>query len=237
MSVTGHGRHCETPRDARDLPPAPVRAPAGRDRGDPRAPRRVGARGARASRSRCSTATATRRSRPRARRRPRRSPSASRARACARSSSPRCSARTQTAAPLAARTGLEPAVVPELREVSLGEWEGGEFRIRMAEGDPIAIQAVAEERWEVIPGAETMEVARASACAPASRRSSRARGPGRARRGDRARRRDRRDLPPGDRQPPVRVRALRQRLAHAARSCCPAAHGCCARSTTRAHLA
>ena len=46
--------------------------------------------------------------------------------------------------------------MPELREVSLGEWEGGEFRIRMAEGDPVALQAVAEERWEVIPGAETM---------------------------------------------------------------------------------
>jgi probable phosphoglycerate mutase len=63
----------------------------------------------------------------------------------------------QTAAPLAARLGLEPVVVPELREVSLGEWEGGEFRIRAAEGDPIALQAVSEERWEVIPGAETME--------------------------------------------------------------------------------
>ena len=63
----------------------------------------------------------------------------------------------RTAAPLAERTGLTTVVVPDLREVSLGEWEGGEFRIRMAEGDPIAIQAVAEERWEVIPGAETME--------------------------------------------------------------------------------
>lgn len=62
----------------------------------------------------------------------------------------------ETALPLAQRTGLEPVVVPELREVSLGEWEGGEFRIRMAEGDPVALQAVAEERWEVIPGAETM---------------------------------------------------------------------------------
>jgi 2,3-bisphosphoglycerate-dependent phosphoglycerate mutase len=62
-----------------------------------------------------------------------------------------------SAAPLSARTGLPPAVVPDLVEVSLGEWEGGEFRIRMAEGDPIAIQAVAEERWEVIPGAETMD--------------------------------------------------------------------------------
>lgn len=66
--------------------------------------------------------------------------------------------RTHTsAAPLSERTGLPPAVVSDLVEVSLGEWEGGEFRIRMAEGDPIAIQAVAEERWEVIPGAETME--------------------------------------------------------------------------------
>jgi probable phosphoglycerate mutase len=62
----------------------------------------------------------------------------------------------QTAAPLAERIGLEPMIVPDLREVSLGEWEGGEFRIRIAQGDPVALQAVAEERWEVIPGAETM---------------------------------------------------------------------------------
>ena len=63
----------------------------------------------------------------------------------------------QTAVPLAAALGLEPVVVPELREVFLGEWDGGEFRVRMAEGDPIAVQAVLEERWEVIPGAETMD--------------------------------------------------------------------------------
>jgi probable phosphoglycerate mutase len=62
-----------------------------------------------------------------------------------------------TAAPLVERTGLEPAVVHDLREVSLGEWEGGEFRIRMAEADPVALQAVAEERWDAIPGAESME--------------------------------------------------------------------------------
>jgi 2,3-bisphosphoglycerate-dependent phosphoglycerate mutase len=63
----------------------------------------------------------------------------------------------QTAAPLAERTGLEPEAVPDLCEVSLGEWEGGEFRIRMAERDPVALQAVAEERWDAIPGAETMD--------------------------------------------------------------------------------
>jgi 2,3-bisphosphoglycerate-dependent phosphoglycerate mutase len=64
---------------------------------------------------------------------------------------------TETAAPLAARTGLEPTVVPELREVLLGEWEGGEFRIRVANGDPIVAKLFAEERWDVIPGAEPMD--------------------------------------------------------------------------------
>lgn len=63
----------------------------------------------------------------------------------------------QTATPFLERTGMEPTVVPELREVHLGEWEGGEFRIRMQEGDPIAWQAVAEERWDLFPGAEPME--------------------------------------------------------------------------------
>lgn len=63
----------------------------------------------------------------------------------------------QTAAPLAERLGMEPAVVPELREVKLGDWEGGEFRIRVQTGDPVAVRAIAEERWDVIPGAETME--------------------------------------------------------------------------------
>jgi probable phosphoglycerate mutase len=48
-------------------------------------------------------------------------------------------------------------VVPELREIFLGEWEGGEFRIRVAQGDPLSIRLFEEERWEVIPGAESME--------------------------------------------------------------------------------
>jgi probable phosphoglycerate mutase len=63
----------------------------------------------------------------------------------------------QTAAPLAERLGTEPLVVPELREVKLGDWEGGEFRIRVHDGDPVAMRAIAEQRWDVIPGAETME--------------------------------------------------------------------------------
>ena len=60
----------------------------------------------------------------------------------------------ETAAPLAERLGLEPVVEPDLREVHLGEWEGGLFRQRMAEGHPIALRVRAEERWDVIPGAE-----------------------------------------------------------------------------------
>ena len=60
-------------------------------------------------------------------------------------------------AAVGADRAADPRSCPTCVEVSLGEWEGGEFRIRMAEGDPIALQAVAEERWEVIPGAETME--------------------------------------------------------------------------------
>jgi probable phosphoglycerate mutase len=61
---------------------------------------------------------------------------------------------TQTAAPIAAATGLQPTDVHPLREVHLGEWEGGEFRIRMQEGDPLALRVLTEQRWDVIPGAE-----------------------------------------------------------------------------------
>jgi probable phosphoglycerate mutase len=63
----------------------------------------------------------------------------------------------QTAAPLTAATGLEPVVIEDLREVHLGEWEGGEFRIRMHHRDPVALKALMEERWDAIPGAETMD--------------------------------------------------------------------------------
>lgn len=63
----------------------------------------------------------------------------------------------QTAAPLADAAGLTPLVVPELREVHLGDWEAGEWRVRMAQADPIAMRALAEQRWDVIPGAEASE--------------------------------------------------------------------------------
>lgn len=64
----------------------------------------------------------------------------------------------QTAAGLVAALGIEPVVEPDLREVHLGEWEGGEFRRRVADLDPIAVRMFTEERWDVIPGAEPADV-------------------------------------------------------------------------------
>jgi probable phosphoglycerate mutase len=63
----------------------------------------------------------------------------------------------QTAAPLAAATGLEPICVPELREIHLGELEGGAFRIALYAGDPRVREVFRQERWDVIDGAERME--------------------------------------------------------------------------------
>jgi probable phosphoglycerate mutase len=60
----------------------------------------------------------------------------------------------QTAAPVLARLGLEARVEPELREVFLGDWEGGVLRHKVADGDPVALQMHAEQRWDVIPNAE-----------------------------------------------------------------------------------
>ncbi len=60
----------------------------------------------------------------------------------------------ETAAGLAAALGIEPLVDPDLHEVHLGEWEGGAFRQRVADGHPIAVRMLTEERWDVIPGAE-----------------------------------------------------------------------------------
>jgi 2,3-bisphosphoglycerate-dependent phosphoglycerate mutase len=64
----------------------------------------------------------------------------------------------ETAAPLAARLGLVPIVEPDLAEVNLGEWEGGELRRRSAERDPLVVRMYTEERWDVVPGAESATV-------------------------------------------------------------------------------
>jgi len=61
----------------------------------------------------------------------------------------------ETAAPLAARLGLTPVVEPDLREVHLGDWEGELFRQKVADGDPVVLRMAEEQRWDVIPGAES----------------------------------------------------------------------------------
>ena len=66
----------------------------------------------------------------------------------------------QTAAPLAAALGITPIVEPDLREVHLGEWEGGVFRKHVAENHPVAQRMRIEQRWDVIPGAEPADAFR-----------------------------------------------------------------------------
>jgi 2,3-bisphosphoglycerate-dependent phosphoglycerate mutase len=64
----------------------------------------------------------------------------------------------QTAAPLVARCGLTPVVDADLREVFLGEWEGGLLRQKAADRDPLWERVLNEQRWDVVPGAESREV-------------------------------------------------------------------------------
>lgn len=59
----------------------------------------------------------------------------------------------ETAAPLAARLSLAPTVVPELREVHLGSWEGA-FADRLAARDALVRELFTAQRWDVIPRAE-----------------------------------------------------------------------------------
>ncbi len=61
----------------------------------------------------------------------------------------------QTAAPLAAHLGLVPKVERDLREVFLGDWDGGEYRFRAAARDPAFLRAKERQEWGEIPGAET----------------------------------------------------------------------------------
>ena len=61
----------------------------------------------------------------------------------------------QTAAPLAAHLGLTPRVEPDLREVHLGDWDGGLYRIKSAENAPEFQRARTLQEWGEIPNAET----------------------------------------------------------------------------------
>lgn len=63
----------------------------------------------------------------------------------------------QTAAVLLEALDIEPIVEADLREVHLGDWEGGEFRKRAAEADPIIVEMWTAQRWDVLPGGEDHE--------------------------------------------------------------------------------
>jgi 2,3-bisphosphoglycerate-dependent phosphoglycerate mutase len=62
----------------------------------------------------------------------------------------------ETAAGTAAAHGLEPEVVPDLVEIDLGEWEGPGIHDRGSRGDPEFVRVMREQRWDLIPGAESM---------------------------------------------------------------------------------
>ena len=61
----------------------------------------------------------------------------------------------ETAQPLCDHLDVTPTVDPDLREVYLGEWEGGILRIKAHENDPVYLRMHEEQRWDVIPGAES----------------------------------------------------------------------------------
>lgn len=67
----------------------------------------------------------------------------------------------ETAAPLAGRLGLTPIVEADLREAHLGDWEGELYRQKAAALDPVFLRVLAEQRWDVIPNGEPMDVLRA----------------------------------------------------------------------------
>ncbi|NNE72037.1 MAG: histidine phosphatase family protein [Acidimicrobiales bacterium] len=68
---------------------------------------------------------------------------------------------SQTATPLASRRGLDIHVEHDLREVFLGDFEGGLFRQKAAEGHPAVHEMYRTGDWGAIPNGETNEQLRA----------------------------------------------------------------------------
>jgi probable phosphoglycerate mutase len=64
---------------------------------------------------------------------------------------------TETAAPIAAHLGIEPTRLDDLGEIYLGEWEGHGIHDRGSRGDPELARVFAEQRWDLIPGAEDLD--------------------------------------------------------------------------------
>lgn len=63
----------------------------------------------------------------------------------------------ETAAVILADHALEPIELPALAEVYLGEWEGHGIHERGARADAEFVRVMAEQRWDLIPGAEDGE--------------------------------------------------------------------------------
>lgn len=63
----------------------------------------------------------------------------------------------QTAAPYLEATGMVAPIVPDLVEVYLGDWAGGEYRVRVAQRDPIIARMHELQDWGQVPGAESMQ--------------------------------------------------------------------------------
>lgn len=63
----------------------------------------------------------------------------------------------QTAGPLAAARGLDVTIDADLREVFLGDFEGGLFRQLAADDHPAVVAMRTKRDWGEIPGAESNE--------------------------------------------------------------------------------
>lgn len=64
---------------------------------------------------------------------------------------------SETAAAILERHPLEPALVEDLGEIYLGEWEGHGIHDRGTRGDPELARVFAEQRWDLIPDAEPLD--------------------------------------------------------------------------------
>lgn len=61
----------------------------------------------------------------------------------------------QTIAPLIAELGITPVIEPDLREVHLGDWEGGLYRRMAVERHPAFLEMERTQDWAAVPGAES----------------------------------------------------------------------------------
>jgi len=63
----------------------------------------------------------------------------------------------ETAEPILARHEIDPIELEDLGEIYLGEWEGHGIHDRGSRGDPELARVFAEQRWDLVPGAEPID--------------------------------------------------------------------------------